>query len=213
MRVPRMFTADEFLRIDPRLPPDLDERRREFWSYVEERISALGSRLKKIYLTSVGVPPRKQLEMLRITDPQMYEVVLRGVEQGAELVDAENPELVLETISWMQQLQHSLSASESDKAKLETVGQFLAESMRERDDYLARRIAQTLGDGEVGLLILDDSRNVSLPGDIRVITTCPFQPRDYLNSWLATLRLKDREEQSNQGRESQKPADGEKGER
>jgi len=208
-----MFTADEFLRIDPRLPPDLEERRREFWSYVGERISALGSRLKKIYLTSMGVPPKRQLEMLKISDSQMYEVVRRGLEQGAELVDAEDPELVLETISWMQQLQHTLSASGGDKAKLETVGQFLAESMRERDDYLAKRIAQTLGDGEVGLLILDDSRNVSLPGDIRVITTCPFQPRDYLNSWLATLRLKDREEQSNQQGASQKPVDEEEGKR
>ena len=194
LRVPKMFTSTELLEIDPRLPDDLEDRRKEFWNYVSEKVLALGTRVKKIYLSALGVRPNKQLELLKLTDPEMYEVVRKTIEQGAELIEAENPELVLESISWMEQLRGAFSPNGGDKVKLETLNEFLAESLRERDEYMARRIGETLGEGEVGVLIVDDSRRLHFPEDIRVITTCPFQPRDYLNSWIATLRLRDQKQ-------------------
>lgn len=202
-----MFTKEELIRIDSRTPEDYDQKAKEFWDYAKSRISAVGGRLKKVYLESNGVPGKRQLEMLRISDPIGYEVVKMSLESGAELVEAESPELVLETVSWMQKLQEVLSgeSDDADKASaLQTIGSFLQESMGERDRHVAESIASSLKEGEVGVLFMDLSREINLPADIRVVVTCPFQPRDYLNSWLATLRLKGQTEASTSDKEGDK---------
>ncbi len=179
--------------IDPEIPEDFDERSKEFWEYVDERVKAAGSALARIYLESSGVPGKRELNMLKINNPSQHEVVQHAMEQGAEIVQAEDPELVLETMSWMQKL-HELSSSSSSRedleSKLQTISQFLQESMVERNQHVKKRIDETLEEGEMGLLFMDMSRDLDLPKDIRVIITCPFRPHDYLNSWLASLRAK-----------------------
>jgi len=204
-----MFTKKDLERIDARIPEDFDEKAREFWGYVEERLSAVSGRLKKVYLESSGVVGKRHMEMLRVTDPRQYEVVKRILDGGAELVEVEAAELVLETISWMQRMQELLSSGEEGgPTGLQTIGEFLKESMEERDEFVKRRVDETLGEGEVGVMFMDMSRQIEFPSDIRVVITCPFRPHDYLNSWLATLGAKDR---AKAAEEKAKSKDEEKG--
>ncbi len=193
LKIPRMFTAQDLSAIDPRLPDDLDDKSTEFWGYVGERFSTIGGRLKRIYLESSGVMGKRHMEMLKMNDPRQHEVVQKAIDSGAELVEAENPELVLETLSWVGKMQELLASSpgEESASTLRTIGEFLRESMRERDEFVVNSIESSLAEGEVGALIMDGSREIKFSSDIRVVTTCPFEPRDYLNSWLASLRAKD----------------------
>lgn len=191
-RIPKMFTEQEMTRIDPRLPDDYHQRFNEFWKYVEERLYGARHKIRKIYLESTGVTGKRQLDMLKMSNPRQHGIVKTLLDSGSELVQAEDPELVLETMSWMQKMQEMISSgiAEDGSSKIQTIGEFLQESMKERNDFVARRVDETLGDEEVGVLFMDMSRELDLKRDIRMITVCPFRPLDYLNSWLAGLRAR-----------------------
>jgi hypothetical protein len=196
-----MYTRQDLSQLDPRVPEDYEERSKEFWDYVDQRLSAISGRLKKVYLESTGVAGKRHLEMLKVIDPRQHDVVKRAVDAGSELVEAENPELVLETLSWMQKMQELVArGGEQDASALQAIAELLRESMKERDESVKETIETTLGDGEAGALVMDISREINLAPDIRVVTTCPFQPRDYLESWLATLSARDaREKEESEG--------------
>lgn len=205
LRVPRMFTKEDLSRIDPRVPPDYEEKATEFWDYVNERVSAMSGRLKKIYLESAGVVGKHHLDMLKVSDPRQYGVVKNALDAGAELVDSENPELVLETFSWMQKMQELLSTNQDEKegmATLQTISEFLQESIKERDEFVKKTIETSLKDGELGILFMDMSREIEFSPEIRVVITCPFRPNDYLNSWLAGLRARDRSKAAGEEKEA-----------
>ena len=109
LRIPRMFAREELSRIDPRLPEDYDDKSKEFWDYADARLKTISGRLKKIYLESSGVMGKRHLEMLKALDPAQHQVVSSAIESGAEMIEAESPELVLETLSWMQKIQELVS--------------------------------------------------------------------------------------------------------
>ena len=197
LRIPRMFTREDLSRIDSRLPEDFDDKSEEFWGYVDERFKSISGRLKKIYLESSGVMGKRHLDMLKTVDPPQYDVVNSALDSGAELLEAESPELVLETLSWMQRMQDLLSGDGADEDKasaVQSMAEMLQESVKERNEWIKNRIESTLQEGEVGALLMDLSREIEFSKDIRVIITCPFRPRDYLNSWLTSLRVKDQME-------------------
>lgn len=207
-----MFTKEDLSRIDPRIPEDYDAKATEFWDYVGARFSSLSGRLRKIYLESTGVMGKRHLELLRISDPLQHGVVSSAVNSGAEVLEAEDPELVLETLSWLQTMQGLLAEGpreDDGDSAVKTIGEFLQESLSERDAAVRSTIDNTLKEGEVGALIMDMSRGIELPSDVRVVITCPFRPRDYLNSWLATLRAKD-QAKSTEGAPKAEEASGEK---
>jgi len=210
LRVPRMFTKEDLLGMDPRLPEDYDEKAKEFWTYVDSRLSALGVRIKKIYLESIGVSGKRHLDMLGIADPAQHRIVKKLLDSGAELIEAESPELVLETMSWMQRIQDSLYAGRGeDTSGVQAMAGWMQESLRERDEFVGKRVGESLREGETGALFMDLSRRIELPDDIRVIVTCPFQPRDYVNSWLVGLRARDQAEAAKSKREKQDRGKGE----
>lgn len=195
LRIPRMFTKEDLSRMDPRLPEDYDEKAKEFWTYVDSRLSALGVRIKKIYLESIGVVGKRHLDMLAIADPAQHKVVKKLLDSGAEMIEAESPELVLETMSWMQRMQDVFTTDRGeDVSAVQAIGEFMQESLRERDEFVGRKVDESLKEGETGVLFMDLSRRIDMPSDVRVILTCPFQPRDYVNSWLVGLRARDQVE-------------------
>ena len=198
--------------MDPRLPDDYEEKSKEFWNYIDDKFKTVSGKLKKIYLESSGVMGKRHLDMLKTIDPAQYRVINSAIESGAEVMEAESPELVLETLSWMQRIQEILAGGrteEGDVSAAQNISEMLQESMKERDEYVKDRVESTLQEGEVGALVMDLSREIEFPDDIRVVITCPFRPRDYLNSWLAGLRARDQmksggEEGTSGGEESDK---------
>lgn len=208
-----MFTREDLSRIDSRLPEDYDAKAKEFWDYVAVRFSSLGGRLKRLYLESTGVMGKRHLELLKMADPLQFEVVNSAVESGAKVLEAEDPELVLETLSWLQRMQEMLAQGQVEGVEdsLKVVGEMLQESLKERDAAVGKAIAETLKEGEAGALIMDMTRQIELPDDIRVVITCPFRPRDYLNSWLAGLRARDQAREAEEAKETQEAKEPEQG--
>jgi hypothetical protein len=73
-----------------------------------------------------------------------------------------------------------------------TVGQrlqeWLTESTRSRYEHIARRINETLGEDQAGLLIISERHQVQFPPDIEVFYVSP-PALDELRRWLQTYLI------------------------
>jgi hypothetical protein len=181
-----MFTLEELSRIGPTLPEDYPEKSKEFWDYVDEKLRTQRA-VHKLYYDSLTKieSVEKALEFIKQNNEHCYDIVERLVGLGAKLEATEDPLLVEETASWISMLK-----DETDLATEE----MLAKNMIDRDKYVAKKITESLGDGETGILFLAPGRQVSgnlgSASDLRAIKIQPFDPADYLNSWLVSKSLK-----------------------
>ena len=114
----------------------------------------------------------KELEIAREVAAQgskNYQIVLELVDKGAKLIGTESPELLLREYAHVKQLAEAQTDAEREKAKWSYAAES-AEILKARDTFIAQRIAETLEEGEVGLLFLGMMHEVDrlLPEEIQV---------------------------------------------
>ncbi len=180
-----MFTSEELSAINPKLPDDYAQKSKEFWDYIGEKLRSLTS-VQKLYFDSLTTDQQeKALEFIKKNNEQCYNLFQRFIMSGAVMQATEDPILVQETASWISMLK-------DDKTSLATE-EMLAKNMIDRDKFIAKKILESLNEGETGILFLSPERKITeyIPADrMRVIKIQPFDPTDYLNSWLVSESLK-----------------------
>jgi hypothetical protein len=194
--IPKMFTLDEMKGISSTVPDDCDQKSKEFWDYVDDRLRSLRS-VQRLYYDSLTKKAedeeqqKEALEFIKKNHKHCYDLVRKFVEAGAKLEPTEDPLLVQEALAW-------ISMINDDKNLDLGTQEMLAKNMIDRDKYIAERISESLKDREIGILFLAPGRQTveRIPPGIRVIKIQPFDPSDYLNSWLVTLSLKKKAEAS-----------------
>lgn len=136
-----------------------------FWDSVTRRVLALPLAFQRVKLYQDGLPDcGQELEIARETaakGSKNYQLLVSLVGRGATLMGTEDPQLLLEEY---QRLQTTLEGTGQVDAQAE------AELLHKRDAYIAQRIADTLGEGETGLLFLGAFHQVRklLPEDMAV---------------------------------------------
>jgi hypothetical protein len=108
--------------------------------------------------------------------------VKKLVENGATFEATEDRMLVAESTSWGEAIKNN---------PLDTVSlEMYQETNRERNNYVSRRIAESLRDEETGVLFMKPGRTINLNTNIKIIKVCRFDPSDYLRSWEVQLKAK-----------------------
>lgn len=155
---------------------------REMWRGIEERIGALKIGLARVKVYQDGLPVcGKEEQIVRDLASRgslNHQLVAQLMDRGARLVGTESPELLLREYRLVKsQLEAGTkeSAGEAGRAKRNTLT-----TLHERDRFIARRIEETLADGETGILFMGLAHEVHryLPGSIRVqflIHRLPFR--------------------------------------
>jgi hypothetical protein len=182
--IPKMFTEREVQEWVSEVPRDFNQKSKEFWEYVEDRLRSQ-RHINILYYDSLVLDEReKAVEFVKKSHEQCYNIVQRYNDAGAQLRSTEDSVLVQETASWASMLR----TNENDIAAQE----MLVKNMVDRDRYVAQKISESLKDGETGILFLSPGRRIGeyLASDIRAIKIQPFDPTDYLNSWIVTLSLR-----------------------
>jgi hypothetical protein len=186
--IPIMFSKEDLLKINPEIPEDYDEKSTEFWSYVQDKLHTQRE-IKKLYFDSLTqADPQKALEFVKKSNEQAAELILTLQKRGAELKATEDPLLLQETNSWSDMVGKEKDDDESPSA----TNELLMQSMVDRDKFVAGVINESLKEGETGVLLLNPGRNVGdyIAPDVRVIRVQRFDPNDYVNSWLVSLRFR-----------------------
>jgi hypothetical protein len=180
--VPRMYTEKEFKNLVPVLPEDFGPRTLEFWNYVEDKLQAFIGKIQRVYRDDVCQGGEEALACLSSIHRENFLIVKKLVDNGAVLEATEDSMLVAESKSWIEAARHN---------PLDTMSlEMYQETIRERNDYVSRRIDETLRNEETGILFMKPGRTIDLNARVKTIKVCRFDPADYLKSWQVQLELR-----------------------
>lgn len=150
---------------------------------VESLVAALGG-LHHIYHESLPEGGETGLAQLGQADQRSHAFVKSKCDDGAALEATEETEVLLETLDLQRCMMIPL-ASGSVAQKLQ---EWFAQANKTRYDHIASQIDSTLGEDEVGLLLISERHQVQFPEDIEVFYVSPpalDEFRRWLQNWMA----------------------------
>ncbi len=174
-----MYTEKEFLRLAAVLPDDFASKTTEFWSYVEDKLRMYLAKIQRVYRDEIFQHGDPALHYLSSIDQENYSLVKRLVEHGAAVEATEDSMLIAESQAWLEMTMRQPSGTIAQE--------FYHVTMRERDEYVSKKIEETLKEDELGILFLEPTRSIKLNEQIKVIKMCRFDPADYVRSWQVQL--------------------------
>ena len=144
-----------------------------FWDCIGQFFDALDVKGFKIYQDGMVANGADGLRIIREGISQgskNYEIIGKLLERGAVLIKTEDPVLVKQEYAYIAKIAHSKSPKEKEVWALRyKVAQ--GRLLRQRDDFIAKRIKGTLGEGETGVLFIGAYHDIlsRLPEDIQVV--------------------------------------------
>jgi len=190
--IPRMPSERELRDLAPALPEDFEARREEFWGYVEEKIRAFFGKVNRVYCELLVAGGEEGLETIhRTSDEHLSKMVEGLLEHGAKLEATEDANLVREWTAWLEMV--------GNRPDLKMVEELYSECLRDRIRHISSTVSRTLGDEEIGILILSSRLTLELPDDVRVVRMCRFEPSDYVSIWLKRLELMEKRGEKKEG--------------
>ncbi len=187
-----MFTRDDLSKINPEIPEDYESKSEEFWNYVNDKLK-IPLMIQKIYCDSVTKAKLETaLEFIKKSNEKAYSIIERFMKEGAKLQVTEDPILLEESASWARMLSQDSSSPATQE--------LFTQSIADREKFVVKSIGESLNEGEMALLFLSPGRRTGdyFPSGIRVIKIQPFDPTDYLNSWIVSLQMKEEKVKPNQ---------------
>jgi len=180
-----------------KLMPEFWQRHKEivsvFWDSIGRFLDSLNVNGFKIYQDGMIADGEEGLRVVRESVSQgskNYEIVGRLLERGAILVKTEALSLVRQEYSYITKMTHSRSLKEREVAALRyklARGRLL----KQRDEFMAGRINETLAAGETGILFIGAYHDVShrLAPEIKVAQVKEMvRVKDYHKSLINTRR-------------------------
>ena len=159
-----------------KLTPELWQRHKEivsaFWDSISLFLVSLDVNGFKVYQDGLLADGEEGLRIVRESVSQgskNYAIISRLLERGAVLVKTESLSLVKQEYNYITKMTRSKSLKEREVAALRYK---LAQGklLKQRDEFIAGRINETLAEGETGILFIGAYHDVvhRLAPDIRV---------------------------------------------
>jgi len=144
----------------------------KFWENIADYFAALDASNLKIYqdgLPADGELGRRIIEQAAKRGSKNHQIILNLMERGAEIRKTEDPSLLKDEYENITGLTQSKSATEKTAAYI-NYKLHKNHLTKERDKFVAQRIAETLKEGETGVLFMGSYHNILLylPKDITV---------------------------------------------
>ncbi|MGC8602654.1 MAG: hypothetical protein ACP5VS_03075 [Desulfomonilaceae bacterium] len=154
---------------------DLIER---FWNDLESAVDNLNLPYPKTKVYQDGLPLSDKGNDLEIVNKlassgsRNHKLLKKLIEKGATLVGTESPGLLLEEYNLAMKTLNGAKPSEADEAQKMKAEEIL----KKRDEFIAKRINETLKSGEIGILFIGSLHNVIplLNPDIEVLAPDNF---------------------------------------
>jgi len=162
---------------------DYLEKVERYWNEVEEHVNKLEKtgKVKKIYHEAIHSAGDEGMKVIEKMNETSYKLIKSYCEKEAELQPLEDRELFYEFMDWKRCL---IIPFNSEKV-LNKVLEFYTEASKRRCEHIAKRIDETLGKGEVGMLIMsdEDRGNIKFPQDIEIFLVHPPALAD-IQQWI-----------------------------
>jgi hypothetical protein len=149
---------------------------KNFWTQIEQTTEDLALPYERVRLYQDGLPVcGHELEIvadLAKAGSRNYQLLLKLKAKGAILMGTESPELLVEEYQLVKQVfAEEMSPSSSRRASQEKEKSLQGSLLKRRDQFIGRRISQTLLPGETGVLFVGMLHSVEpwLDKDIQVL--------------------------------------------
>ena len=162
-----------------------------YWEQVESQIANLESKLGAVnhifheLVPAGGEEGLKDLKQLKVNSPSILE---SRMAQGAILEALEDNDILTELMDWSR----CLSIGLQNQKVFSAVYGFYTEANNKRNEFIAKKINDTLKENESGILIMGEGHHVQFPPDIRIFYVAP-PALDELKRWMTDYEAKARE--------------------
>ncbi len=142
----------------------------KYWKEAQEQLDNLESKLTDIKQVYHEMLPNKEgIERLKHLGVGSHRIVAALLERGAALTQLEQEEILDEYMDWNRCLSLGLHSPAAFNKCYEA---FTAAS-KKRDEYIAKHIDETLGEGEAAVIFMREGQHVQFPADIQVFYVSP----------------------------------------
>ncbi len=155
----------------------------QYWRQVEEQVKKIekAGKVKIIYheaIYSAGEAGMIETEKL---NEESYKLVKSKCEEGAKLQSLEDKDLFYEFMDWRRCMIIPFNSERVFSKVLE----FYRDASKSRYEHIAKRIDETLKEGETGMLIMneEDRSNIQFPSDIEIFIVHPPALAD-IQHWI-----------------------------
>lgn len=154
---------------------------KRYWEEVQDRLMSLEGKLgetKRVYyelISTGGNEGVKAIEELKAG----YQIVKERLDKGAHLEAIEDKEILTEFMDWRRCLGIGLQ----NEKVLNKVYEYYMDVRQRRYEHIAKRIEETLGPGEAGILLMEEGHNVRFPQDLEVFYIVP-PSLDEIKQWI-----------------------------
>jgi hypothetical protein len=166
----------------PGVPLEFLEKVNRYWDEVEAQVSNLESKLgtvKKVYHELIPVGDEDGARAIEELNDASHQVVRRRLEKEARLQPIEDLELLTEFMDWSR----CLTVGLQNQKVFNKIHELYSEAQRNRYEDIARKLDESLEEGECGLLLMREGHRVQFPASIQVLYVSP-PSLDEINRWL-----------------------------
>ncbi len=163
-------------------PDEYKEKYDRYWQQAAEQLARLTSKIGKvnrIYHESIFVSGDEGMKVIERLTPGSYQVAKIHYNDGAVLEAVEEKELLAEVMDWQKCLMLNLT---SEKVA-SRISEFYVEAAKKRNEFMLKKISETLKDNEAGLLFIRENHSLQFPNDIEVFSIFP-PVLDEIHRWL-----------------------------
>jgi hypothetical protein len=164
------------------LPEDYLQKFNKYWEQVEKQISELALRLgevKKVYHELITVSGEDGITAIKELNDSSHRIIQACLEKKAQLEAVEDADLLTEFMDWSRCLVIGLQ----NPKVLSKVYESYIEVGKKRNEYIARKIDETLKEDEIGIVLMRENHQVQFPSDIQVFYISP-PALDDIKRWL-----------------------------
>jgi len=172
--VPLVYSGEE-------APDEYKEICSRYWQQVAEQLTNLASKIGRVnwvYHESIFQSGEDGMKAMEKLNPSGYQIAKTQCDNGAIFETVEEEELLEEVMDWQRCLMLGFI---SDKVASK-VSEFYVEAAKKRNEFMAKKISETLKDDEAGLLFIREEHSVQFPSDIEVFSIFP-PALDEIHRW------------------------------
>lgn len=169
-------------------PDDYREIFSRYWQQAEGQLSELELKLGKIariYHELIPVSGEDGLKAIKGLNQSSYQIIQDRLGKGAQLEAAEDIEALTEFMDWSRCLALGLQ----NPKVFARVYESYIEVNKQRNEYIAHHIDETLSSDEIGILFIREEHQLQFPPDIEVFYIAP-PALDEINRWFREQRAK-----------------------
>jgi len=163
--IPLVYAGEE-------APDEYKGKCSRYWQQAAEQLINLTSKIgmvNHVYHESIFQSGEDGMKVMERLSPGSYQIAKNQCDNGAIFETIEERELFEEVMDWQRCLMLGFI---SDKVASRVSG-FYVDAAKRRNEFMAKRISETLKDDEAGLLFIREEHSLQFPSDMEVFSIFP----------------------------------------